>query len=93
MANEFINDDHEIDEVTESCKNSSTSSISTTTYVLIVIAVVLFLIVLFNMYGGDISGYFQGAFPDRSDVGADKFDLQKEVTFLAEKQMNNLGQA
>lgn len=93
MANEFINDDSEIDEVTASCKDVSASSTTTTTYILIVVAVVLFLIVLFNMYGGDISGYFQGAFPERSDIGADKFDLQKEVSYLAEKQMNNLGQA
>lgn len=91
MSSEFINDGTDVDEITASCKDVS-SRTSTITYILIVVAVILFLIVLFNMYGGDITGYFQGAFPERSDIGADKFDLQKEVKYLAEKQLNNLGQ-
>jgi predicted PurR-regulated permease PerM len=90
MSSEFVNPDY--DPVTASCKNVSGVSSSKLTYVLVIVAAILFIVVLFNMYGDTISGYFQGALPDRSDVGADKFDLQKEVSYLAEKQQTNLGQ-
>jgi hypothetical protein len=87
MSSEFINDE---DEVTKSCDEDQKWGTSIT-YILIVVVVILAIAVLMNMFGGDCAAYFQGPFPERSDVGVNQFDLQKEVAYLTEKQMNNLG--
>jgi hypothetical protein len=90
MSNEYLN---EVDEVTKQCDEESKGK-PMLTYVLIVIVVVLLLIVILRMYGGDdYAAYFTGIFPTRSDIGADGFDLQKEVDSLAEKQYTNFGTA
>lgn len=87
MASEFINDgDEEVINMPEESQNGNTI-----TNILVVIVVVLLIAVIMNTYGADCAAYFQGSFPDRSDVGVDKFDLQKEISYLSEKQMNNLG--
>lgn len=89
MSSEFINSGEEADPITKSCDEDA--KWGPFTYILIAVAVILVIAVLMNQYGGDCASYFQGAFPERSDYGADKFDLQKEVDYLSEKQMNNLG--
>jgi hypothetical protein len=83
MDNEFIimDDDN---------KKSKWKSI---TYILIIIIIVLIIAILLNRYGSTCAAYFQGSFPERSDVGSDKFDLEKEVNFLSQKQMNNLSKS
>jgi hypothetical protein len=87
MSSEFINDSD--DEVVKGIDDNQNQDLFTN--MLIVVIVVLLIAVIMNTYGADCAAYFQGAFPDRSDVGVDKFDLQKEITYLSEKQMNNLG--
>jgi hypothetical protein len=85
MSSEFI-----VDDVTESCDREQKWG-ETVTYVLIAIVVVLIIAVIVNTYGPDCAAFFQGAFPERSDIGAGgKFDLQKEINYLNEKQMTNL---
>jgi hypothetical protein len=87
MGNEYMYDE---DEVTKSCDEETTKSkgIGTITYVLCIIVFILVLIILYKNYG---AACFQGAFPSRSDIGADKFDLQQEVSLLNDIQRNNLG--
>jgi len=60
-------------------------------YILIVLTTLLLIVLLMNYFGEDCAAMFQGSFPIKSDIGSDKFDLQKEVEKLTEKQMNNLG--
>jgi hypothetical protein len=80
MDNEFITMDDD----------DKKSKWGTVTYILIVVVVILIIAILINRYGSDCAAYFQGSFPERSDVGVDKFDLEKEVNYLSQKQMNNL---
>lgn len=60
------------------------------TYILTAIIILILFTILMNYVGGDCAAMFQGSFPVRSDLGSDKFDLQKEVQKLMDRQMMNL---
>jgi CRISPR/Cas system-associated endonuclease Cas1 len=92
MSSEFINDGDADASATQS-ENIEEVSLFSYTNISIAFVVALALVVLVIMFSSDTASYFQGSFPERSDIGADKFDLQKEVSYLTERQMNNLGYA
>ncbi len=65
----------------------------TTSWITMALAVVgcIFLLCLV-VYGANCYGGFLGAIPIRSDFGSSKrFDLQREIDKLIEKQTNNIG--
>lgn len=82
---EFINED-------ENYSTENKNSKWMMTAIIILGCIVLFLIfIIFVNNCSDIYGPFLGAFPSRSDPGVDKFNLQKEIDHLLQKQINNLG--
>ncbi len=58
--------------------------------IITVVCILIIIIIATYLYNNSVVGMFQGAFPFRSDVGSDKFDLQKEVNYLLLKQKKNL---
>jgi hypothetical protein len=81
---EFINSDAD---------SSSAPNTSSAVWITNAMAVVgcIFLLCLV-VYGANYYGGFLGAMPTRSDLGSSgKFNLQREVDRLLEKQNNNIG--